>query len=75
LPTSYWDEDIKLEQEKVNVKGIEMLYMEVEGGPSKNITWIYEIPGSNQKYEYNIETSAKDITKEKLIKIAEAHLK
>ncbi|HEY2491906.1 MAG TPA: hypothetical protein VGI33_03125 [Paenibacillus sp.] len=75
IPTSYWDEKLKFKQEKIVVKGVEMLYTENTEGVSKDIRWIYEIPGSGHKYGYNIKSSAKEINKEELIKIAETYQK
>ncbi|WP_339369621.1 DUF4367 domain-containing protein [Paenibacillus elgii] len=70
--TAYVDEKIDFEQEKITVKGVEMLYTEYKDkdgkGSSKNITW--NIDG---EYTYQIDESA-NMSKEELIKIAEAYL-
>ncbi len=73
--TAYIDEKIDFEQEKITVKGVEMLYteyMDNDGnGGSKNITWNKGISGD--AYTYQIDGSA-NMSKEDLVKIAEAFL-
>ncbi|MMZ57577.1 hypothetical protein D1872_195150 [compost metagenome] len=75
IPTSYWDEKLNFEQEKIVVKGIEMLYTEWNEGGGRDIRWVHELPGGGHKYEYLIESNAKEISKEDLINIAESYLK
>ncbi|NEN87287.1 DUF4367 domain-containing protein [Paenibacillus elgii] len=70
--TAYVDEKIDFRQEKITVNGVEMLYTQYldkngEDG-RKNITW--NIDG---EYTYQIDEFSK-MSKEELIKIAEAYL-
>ncbi|MCP1310152.1 DUF4367 domain-containing protein [Paenibacillus tyrfis] len=73
--TAYIDEKIDFDQEKITVKGVEMLYTEYKDkdgkGGRKNITWNNGISGS--EYTYQIDESA-NMSKEDLVKIAEAYL-
>ncbi len=69
--TSYMDENIGFEQQKMTVKGTEILYTEYEGG-RKTITWIKS--ASDTEYMYQIDAPG-ELSKEDLVKIAEAYLK
>ncbi|KZE79621.1 hypothetical protein AV654_15070 [Paenibacillus elgii] len=70
--TAYVDEKIDFRQEKITVNGVEMLYtqyLDKDGKDGqKNITW--NIDG---EYTYQIDEFSK-MSKEELIKIAEAYL-
>lgn len=73
--TAYIEEDIDFEQEKIKVKGVEMLYTvykDKDGkGGRKNITWINGSSGA--EYTYQIDEFC-NMSKEDLIKIAESFL-
>lgn len=62
-----WD----LKEEKLMVKGVEMIFTDF--GTGKNIQWVYDVPNTNQTIRYHIETS-NPVTKEELVKIAESYL-
>ncbi|WP_019122167.1 DUF4367 domain-containing protein [Brevibacillus massiliensis] len=63
------NEDFK--RERIDVKGVEMLYTDFVTG--KNIQWIYDVPGSTQTILYHIE-AGNPISKEELIELAESYL-
>lgn len=73
-PTSYIDENVEFTQEKLHVKGVEML--QTEFGPSRavELQWIYESPDKSQRYSYTVLANADQVSKETLIKIAESYL-
>ncbi|MBH5319521.1 hypothetical protein I6N90_17125 [Paenibacillus sp. GSMTC-2017] len=73
VPTAHYDEQMNIKQEKIQVNGVDMLYS-VSNEGFKDLTWIVEIPGSKLNYLYNIVTSADDITKEDMKKIAESYM-
>lgn len=70
--TAYVDEKIDFRQEKITVKGVEMLYtqyLDKDGKDGqKNITW-----NNGGEYTYQIDEFSK-LGKEEFIKIAEAYL-
>ncbi|MGG3505887.1 hypothetical protein ABES58_10425 [Paenibacillus lautus] len=74
-PTTYIDEKVEFKQEKVQVKGIEMLHTEF--GPSQwhELKWVYESPDKKVKYVYTIDGDMNKVSKETLMKIAESYLK
>ncbi|MET3291565.1 UNVERIFIED_CONTAM: hypothetical protein ABID98_004135 [Brevibacillus sp. OAP136] len=63
-----WD----LKQEKLVVKGVDMLFTDF--GTGKNIQWVYDVPNTTQTILYHIEAS-NPISKEELVKLAESYLK
>lgn len=73
-PTSYIDEKVEFKQEKVHVKGVEML--QTEFGPSRasELKWIYESPDKKQKYSYTVLVNTHKVSKETLMEIAESYL-
>ncbi|RAR43267.1 hypothetical protein DP091_14255 [Paenibacillus sp. MDMC362] len=73
-PTSYIDEKVEFKQEKVHVKGVEMLHTEF--GPSQwhELKWVYESPDKKVKYAYTISGDINKVSKETLMKIAESYL-
>ncbi len=62
-----WD----LKQEKLVVKGVDMLFTDF--GTGKNIQWVYDVPNTTQTILYHIEAS-NPISKEELVKMAELYL-
>ncbi|MGG3311332.1 hypothetical protein ABER23_28455 [Paenibacillus lautus] len=74
-PTTYIEEKVEFKQEKVQVKGIEMLHTEF--GPSQwhELKWVYESPDKKVKYVYTIDGDMNKVSKENLMKIAESYLK
>lgn len=74
-PTMYIEEKVEFKQEKVQVKGIEMLHTEF--GPSQwhELKWVYESPDKKVKYVYSIDGDMNKVSKETLMKIAESYLK
>ncbi|MGG4107301.1 hypothetical protein AAXB25_25720 [Paenibacillus lautus] len=74
-PTTYIEEKVEFKQEKVQVKGIEMLHTEF--GPSQwhELKWVYESPDKKVKYVYTIDGDMNKVSKETLMKIAESYLK
>ncbi len=73
-PTTYIDEKVEFKQEKVQVKGVEMLHTEF--GPSQwhELKWVYESPDKKVKYAYTISGDINKVSKETLMKIAESYL-
>lgn len=73
-PTSYIDENVEFKQEKVLVKGVEMLHTEF--GPSRvsELKWIYESPDKKQKYSYTVLGNMDKVSKETLMEIAGSYL-
>ncbi|AIQ74586.1 hypothetical protein BSK66_13500 [Paenibacillus odorifer] len=73
-PTSYIDEKVEFKQEKVQVKGVEMLHTEF--GPSQwhELKWVYESPDKKVKYAYTIQGDLNKVSKETLMKLAEGYL-
>ncbi|WP_127593080.1 DUF4367 domain-containing protein [Paenibacillus lautus] len=73
-PTTYIDEKVEFKQEKVQVKGVEMLLTEF--GPSQwhELKWVYENPDKKVKYAYTISGDINKVSKETLMKIAESYL-
>ncbi|MGO4790957.1 hypothetical protein AB4124_26460 [Paenibacillus sp. 2KB_20] len=74
-PTTYIDEKVEFKQEKIQVKGVEMLHTEF--GPSQwhELKWVYESPDKKVKYVYSIDGDMNKVSKETLMKIAESYLK
>ncbi|OME94834.1 MULTISPECIES: hypothetical protein [Paenibacillus] len=74
-PTMYIEEKVEFKQEKVQVKGIEMLHTEF--GPSQwhELKWVHESPDKKVKYVYTIGGDMNKVSKETLMKIAESYLK
>lgn len=73
-PTMYIDENVEFKQEKVHVKGVEMLHTEF--GPSQwhELKWVYESPEKKVKYAYSISGDMNKVSKETLMKLAEGYL-
>lgn len=73
-PTTYIDEKVEFKQEKIQVKGVEMLHTEF--GPSQwhELKWVYESPDKKVKYVYSIDGDMNKVSKETLMKIAEGYL-
>lgn len=73
-PTTYIDEKVEFKQEKLQVKGVEMLHTEF--GPSQwhELKWVYESPDKKVKYAYTISGDINKVSKETLMKIAESYL-
>lgn len=73
-PTTYIDEKVEFKQEKVQVKGVEMLHTEF--GPSQwhELKWVYESPDKKVKYAYTIKGDINKVSKETLMEIAESYL-
>lgn len=69
----YIDEKIDFKQQKIDVKGVEMLYTDYSS--SHEIAWVYESPDKKQKHTYKIQANTDKVSKEDMIKIAEAYLK
>lgn len=70
----YIDENVEFKQEKVQVKGIEMLHIEYAPSQWHHLTWVYESPDKKAKYVYTIKGDMKKVSKETLMKIAESYL-
>ena len=70
----YIDEKVEFKQEKVQVKGVEMLHTEY--GPSQyhELRWVYESPDKKVRYVYTIDGDINKVSKEALMKIAESYL-
>lgn len=73
-PTMYIDENVEFKQEKVHVRGVEMLHTEF--GPSKwhELKWVYESTDKKVKYAYSISGDLNKVSKETLMKLAEGYL-
>lgn len=73
-PTMYIEEKVEFKQEKVQVKGIEMLHTEF--GPSQwhELKWVHESPDKKVKYVYTIGGDMNKVSKETLMEIAEGYL-
>ncbi|MGG3281061.1 hypothetical protein [Paenibacillus solani] len=73
-PIGYIDEKVEFKQEKVQVKGVEMLHTEF--GPSQwhELKWVYESPDKKVKYAYSISGDLNKVSKETLMKLAEGYL-
>ncbi|SYX82400.1 DUF4367 domain-containing protein [Paenibacillus alvei] len=70
----YIDEQSEFEQEKVQVKGVEMLHTEFGPAHAHDLTWVYESPDKKKRYAYNVHGNSDKISKESLMKIAESYL-
>lgn len=70
----YIDEKVEFKQEKVQVKGVEMLHTEY--GPSQyhELRWVYESPDKKVRYVYTVDGDINKVSKEALMKIAESYL-
>ncbi|WP_178023091.1 hypothetical protein [uncultured Paenibacillus sp.] len=70
-------ENADVNRENLKVKGVDMVYTEFNGEDTgiggRNIQWVEDVPGSKQAVHYHIETGLQ-ISKEQLIKLAEAYL-
>ncbi|MCM3174566.1 hypothetical protein [Paenibacillus sp. MER 99-2] len=73
-PTSYIDEKVEFKQEKLQVKGVEMLQTEFTPSRAIELQWIYESPDKKQRYSYTVRANSDHISKETLTKIAESYL-
>ncbi|MFE0555288.1 hypothetical protein ACFW1P_05040 [Paenibacillus sp. NPDC058910] len=73
-PTTYIDENVEFKQEKVQVKGVEMLHTEFGPSQSHELKWVYESPDKKVKYAYTISGDINKVSKETLMKIAESYL-
>ncbi|NQX45133.1 hypothetical protein HQN87_07300 [Paenibacillus tritici] len=72
--TQYMDEQVDFTSEKLDVKGVEMLFTKYRGG--NNLTWTAGIPGSREMLHYQLdEMSGQDYTKDELVRLAETLLK
>ncbi|CAH8249077.1 hypothetical protein WJ0W_006264 [Paenibacillus melissococcoides] len=69
----YIDEKIDFKQQKMNVKGVEMLYTDYSS--FHELAWLDESPDKAQRYAYQIQASTDKVSKEDMIKIAETYLK
>lgn len=70
----YIDEQSEFKQEKVQVKGVEMLHTEFGPAHVHELTWVYESPDKKKRYVYNVQGKMDKISKESLMKIAESYL-
>lgn len=70
-------EDADLNRESLQVQGVDMVYTEFSGGDAgiggRNIQWVEDVPNSKHSVHYHIETGLQ-VSKEQLIKLAEAYL-
>lgn len=73
-PTTYIDENVEFKQEKVQVKGVEMLHTEFGPSQSHELKWVHESPDKKVKYAYTISGDINKVSKETLMKIAESYL-
>ncbi|KKO55198.1 DUF4367 domain-containing protein [Paenibacillus sp. DMB20] len=73
-PTTYIDENVEFKQEKVQVKGVEMLHTEFARSQSHELKWVYESPDKKVKYAYTISGDINKVSKETMMKIAESYL-
>lgn len=74
-PESYIDENVEFKQDKIHVKGVEMLQTEYGQSHYRELTWVYESPDKKEKYLYTIHGNMDKVSKETLMKIAESYLK
>ncbi|MDR0270756.1 DUF4367 domain-containing protein [Paenibacillus sp.] len=70
----YIDEKVEFKQEKVQVKGVEMLYTDWGLSKSHDLRWVYQSPDKKVKYVYDINGDIDKVSKEALMKIAESYL-
>ncbi|MBE9915820.1 DUF4367 domain-containing protein [Paenibacillus donghaensis] len=68
------DEKVEFKQEKVQVKGVEMLYTDWGRSKTHDLTWVYESPDKKKRYVYNVQGNMDKTSKENLMKIAESYL-
>lgn len=73
-PTSYIDEKVEFKQEKVHVKGVEMLLTEFGPSRASELKWVYESPDKKQRYSYTVQVNTDKVSKETLMEIAESYL-
>ncbi|UNK21084.1 hypothetical protein MNQ98_14180 [Paenibacillus sp. N3/727] len=73
-PTMYIDDNVEFKQEKVQVKGVEMLHTEFAPSQSHELKWVYESPDKKVKYAYTLRGNMDKVSKETLMKIAEGYL-
>ncbi|MBT2762730.1 hypothetical protein [Paenibacillus sp. ISL-20] len=73
-PTTYIDENVQFKQEKVQVKGVEMLHTEFSFSQGRELKWVYESPDKKVKYVYTINGDMNKVSKETLMEIAEGYL-
>lgn len=72
--TMYIDESVEFKQEKVQVKGVEMLHTEFAPSQTHELKWVYESPDKKVKYAYTLRGDINKVNKETLMKIAEGYL-
>lgn len=72
--TMYIDENVKFKQEKVQVKGVEMLHTEFAPSQTHELKWVYESPDKKVKYAYTLRGDINKVSKETLMKLAEGYL-
>ncbi|BFH59987.1 DUF4367 domain-containing protein [Paenibacillus azoreducens] len=70
----YIDEEVEFKQEKVQVKGVEMLYTDWGRSKTHDLRWVYQSPDKKVKYVYDISGDIDKVSKEALMKIAESYL-
>ncbi|MEQ7052368.1 hypothetical protein ABN764_17140 [Paenibacillaceae sp. P-4] len=70
----YIDEKGEFKQEKVQVKGVEMLYTDWGRSKWHELRWVYESPDKKVKYVYMIDGDINKVSKEALMKIAVNYL-
>ncbi|MBH5319522.1 hypothetical protein I6N90_17130 [Paenibacillus sp. GSMTC-2017] len=75
IPTTYVDDQMKIEQEKIDGKKTDFLYTEYKENELKDIVWVAQLPDKKAKYVYSVRSSAPKITKKNLVKIAESYMK
>ncbi|MEK5437568.1 MULTISPECIES: hypothetical protein [Paenibacillus] len=73
-PTMYIDEKVEFKQEKVQVKGVEMLHTEFAPSQTHELKWVYESPDKKVKYAYTLRGDINKVSKETLMKLAEGYL-
>ncbi|OAB42152.1 hypothetical protein [Paenibacillus glacialis] len=73
-PGMYIDEKVEFKQEKVQVKGVEMLHTEFGPSQRHELKWVYESPDKKVKYAYTLRGDINKVSKETLMKIAEGYL-
>lgn len=73
-PTMYIDENVEFKQEKVQVKGVEMLHTEFAPSQRHELKWVYESPDKKVKYAYTLRGDINKVSKETLMKLAEGYL-
>ncbi|MEK3768231.1 hypothetical protein NSQ91_16780 [Paenibacillus sp. FSL R7-0048] len=73
-PTMYIDEKVEFKQEKVQVKGVEMLHTEFAPSQTHELKWVYESPDKKVKYAYTLRGDINKVSKETLMKIAKGYL-